>query len=83
MFADKSVAPEIHTVGMQLTRMLTHAMQGGEYDENRVPTDEDVAIARVISDVWLSALVSWVTGRLSPEEVREHMDTAVHLLLRD
>ena len=83
MFADKSVAGEIHTVGMQLTRMLTHAMQGGEYDPTFTPTDEDVAIARVISDVWLSALVSWVTGRLSPDEVREHMDTAIRLLLRD
>ena len=83
MFADKSVAGEIHAVGMQLTRMLTHAMQGGEYDPAFAPTDEDVAIARVISDVWLSALVSWVTGRLTPDEVREHIDTAVHLLLRD
>lgn len=83
MFADRSVAEEIHTVGMQLTRMLTHAMHGGEYDENRVVTDDDIAIARVISDVWLSALVAWVTGRLAPDEVRAHMDTAVRLLLRD
>lgn len=83
MFADKSVAPEIHTVGMQLTRMLTHAIQGGEYDESAELTDENVAIARVISDVWLSALVSWVTGRFSADDVREHIDTAVHLLLRD
>lgn len=83
MFADSSVADEIHAVGMQLTRMLTHAMKGGEYDEHRELTSEDIAIARVISDVWLSALVSWVTGRMTPDEVRDHMDTAVRLLLRD
>ena len=32
-------------------------------------TDEDVAIARVIGDVWLSALVGWVTGRTTADEV--------------
>lgn len=83
MFADKSVAGEIHTVGMQLTTMLTHAIQGGAYDEHAELTDENVAIARVISDVWLSALVAWVTGRFSADDVREHIDTAVRLLLRD
>jgi AcrR family transcriptional regulator len=82
MFADKSVADEIHVVGMQLTTMLTRAMQGEAYVEGAAPTDEDIAIARVISDVWLSALVSWVTGRASAEEVAEHIETAVRLLLR-
>jgi hypothetical protein len=36
----------------------------------------------VISDVWLSALVSWVTGRSSAEEVSEHIESAVRLVLR-
>jgi AcrR family transcriptional regulator len=82
MFADKSVAAEIHVVGMQLTRMLTRAMQGPAYVEGAEPTEDEIAIARVISDVWLSALVSWVTGRSSAEEVAEHIETAVRLLLR-
>ena len=46
-------------------------------------TDDDVAIARVIGDVWLSALVAWVTGRSTSDETAEHMETAVRLLLRD
>jgi AcrR family transcriptional regulator len=82
MFADRSVAAEIHVVGMQLTRMLTKAMQGKDYVEGAEPTEDEIAIARVISDVWLSALVSWVTGRSSAEEVAEHIETAVRLLLR-
>ena len=50
MFADSSVATEIHSVGMQLSTMLTRAM-----DPDRTePTDDDIAIARVIGDVWLS-----------------------------
>ena len=82
MFADQSVADEIHVVGMHLTSMLTRAMQGSAYVEGAAPTDEDVAIARVISDVWLSALVSWVTGRASAQEVGDHIETAVRLVLR-
>ena len=80
MFADASVASEIHDVGMLMTSMLTHAMdpeRGGEV------TDDDVAIARVIGDVWLSALVGWVTGRTSAADTAAQMEKAVHLLLRD
>ena len=61
MFADASVQAEIHNVGMLLTRMLTRAMHPGQTEL----TDDDVAIARVIGDVWLSTLVGWVTGRTS------------------
>jgi TetR/AcrR family transcriptional regulator, cholesterol catabolism regulator len=82
MFADASVANEIHVVGMQLTTMLTRAIHGDEYVEGAEPSDEDILIARVISDVWLSALVSWVTGRSSAEEVSEHIEAAVRLVLR-
>jgi AcrR family transcriptional regulator len=80
MFADASVAAEIHTVGMQLTSMLTKAMHPERADDL---TDDDVAIARVIGDVWLSALVAWVTGRATANETAAHMERAVHLLLRD
>ena len=82
MFADSTVANEIHIVGLKLTTMLNRALQGDEYVEGSEPTDEDIAVARVISDVWLAALVSWVTGRLAAEEVSEHLATAVRLILR-
>jgi AcrR family transcriptional regulator len=82
MFADSTVASEIHVVGLKLTSMLNRAMQGEAYVEGTAPTDEEIAVARVISDVWLAALVSWVTGRLSAEEVSEHLATAVRLILR-
>ena len=81
MFADASVSAEIHHVGMLLTNQLTRAMR--TLEEGEQPTDEDIAIARVIGDVWLSALMGWVTGRTPAEEVDAHIDTAVRLLLRD
>jgi len=73
------VQSEIHHVGMLMTSMLTRAMHPGKPDL----TDEDVAIAKVIGDVWLAALVGWVTGRTSSEDVTRQMDVAVRLLLRD
>lgn len=80
MFADASVAAEIHTVGMLMTSMLTHAM---DPERTAEVTDDDVAIARVIGDVWLSALVAWVTGRSTAADTAQHMETAVRMLLRD
>jgi TetR/AcrR family transcriptional regulator, cholesterol catabolism regulator len=77
MFADASVQNEIHHVGMLMTTMLTRAMHPGQTEL----TDEDVAIAKVIGDVWLAALVGWVTGRTTSDDVTQQMDVAVRLLL--
>ncbi|WP_232680196.1 TetR family transcriptional regulator [Nocardioides sp. R-C-SC26] len=79
MFADASVAQEIHVVGTHLTSILTHAIRP-DADE---ATPEDVVIARVIGDVWLSALVAWVTGRSTAAQTGSHLETAIALLLRD
>ncbi len=81
MFADASVANEIHAVGMSMTSIVTHAMHGTVPDSDAI-TDEDVVLARVIGDVWLSALMAWVTGRSSAPETAQHMETAVRLILR-
>ena len=80
MFADASVRAEIHQVGMLLTSMLTRAMHPEGHTEL---TEEDVAIAQVIGDVWLSALVGWVTGRTNAAETGQRIEVAVKLLLRD
>ncbi len=77
MFADASVAAEIHQVGMLLTSMLTRAM----YPDGHEVTEEDVQIARVIGDVWLSNLVAWVTRRASVSDVAARLELTVHLLL--
>ena len=84
MFADASVASEIHVVGVQVTRMLMRAMKDpGIPSDQIVPTEEDIAIAKVIGDVWLASLVQWVTGRASAADVGKSLDVAIRLLLRD
>jgi TetR/AcrR family transcriptional regulator, cholesterol catabolism regulator len=78
MFADASVAVEVHAVGLRMEHMFVRAMHGGEHEA----TEEDKAIARVIGDVWLASLVAWVTGRASASDVAREMELAVRLLLR-
>jgi AcrR family transcriptional regulator len=75
MFADPSAATEVNTVARLMEHMLTKAMHDGE------PSGDDVAIARVIGDVWLSNLVAWVTRRASANDVSNHLELAARLLL--
>jgi AcrR family transcriptional regulator len=83
MFADASVATEIHVVGMHVTRLLMRAMAEPEAPfEDHDPTEDEIAIAKVIGDVWLGSLVQWVTGRASAADVSKSMDVAVRMLLR-
>ena len=76
MFADPSAANEVNTVAQLMERMFTKAMHEGE------PSADDVAIARVIGDVWMSNLVRWVTRRASADDVSDHLELAARLLLR-
>ena len=87
VFADASVANEIHVVGIHVTRMLMAAIReplapGAEPTEPAEPTERELAITKVISDVWLASLVQWVTGRASAHDVTRSLDVAVRLLLR-
>ena len=76
MFADPSAAAEVNTVARLMERMLTGAMHEGE------PSADEIAIARIIGDVWLSALVAWVTRRASADDVSNQLELAARLLLR-
>jgi len=75
-FADPSAAAEVNAVARQMTRMFAGAMHEGE------PSAGDIAIARVIGDVWLSNLVAWVARRASADDVSSHLELATRLLLR-
>jgi AcrR family transcriptional regulator len=83
MFADASVAQEIDVVAAHVRRMLLLAMrEPGSPPDVPEPTEEEVAITKVIGDVWLASLVQWVTGRASAHDVATSLDVAVRLLLR-
>ncbi|MBO0854801.1 MAG: cholesterol catabolism transcriptional regulator KstR [Nocardia sp.] len=77
MFADASAAAEVDRVGKVMDRFFARAMNESE------PSEKDMAIARVISDVWLSNLVAWLTRRASATDVAERLELTVDLLLGD
>jgi TetR/AcrR family transcriptional regulator, cholesterol catabolism regulator len=71
----------VNTVARQMARMFARAMHDSAAD-NTEPSAQDIAIARVIGDVWLSNLVAWVTRRASADDVSAHLELATRLLLR-
>ncbi|MYR06946.1 cholesterol catabolism transcriptional regulator KstR [Gordonia sp. SID5947] len=78
MFADASATAEVDQVAGIIDRLLAGAMVGsGE------PGEDDLAIARVLSDVWMSNLVQWLTRRASATDVTNRLELTVRLLLKD
>ncbi|MDH3005838.1 cholesterol catabolism transcriptional regulator KstR [Gordonia alkanivorans] len=78
MFADASATAEVDQVAGIIDRLLAGAI----VDEGE-PTEEDLAIARVLSDVWMSNLVQWLTRRASATDVTNRLELTVRLLLKD
>ncbi|WP_299564171.1 cholesterol catabolism transcriptional regulator KstR [uncultured Mycolicibacterium sp.] len=77
VFADASAAGEVDHVGKLMDAMFARAMSDGE------PTEDQYHIARVISDVWLSNLLAWLTRRASATDVSKRLDLTVRLLIGD
>ncbi|WP_137723189.1 cholesterol catabolism transcriptional regulator KstR [Prescottella subtropica] len=77
MFADASAAAEVDQVGKLMDTLFARAITDSD------PTEDQLAIARVISDVWLSNLVAWLTRRSSATDVAKRLELTVELLLGD
>ena len=75
MFADASVAAEVEEVGFYMDRIIARAMAEGTPDELQL------SIARVVSDVWMSNLVSWLTRRSTAADVNYRLGLTIDLLL--
>ena len=61
-----------------MERSIHHSICFGAFDGPR-----QVGFARVISDVWLSNLLAWLTRRASATDVSKRLDLAVRLLIGD
>ncbi|MET9143652.1 MULTISPECIES: TetR family transcriptional regulator [unclassified Streptomyces] len=73
-FADRSVSPEVDQVSRQTTAIILDAM--GQDD----PTPEQLSAVRVIEHTWLSALITWLSGRASIAQVKADIDTVCRLI---
>ena len=62
-----------------MTTLIVNAIQ----DNGDDPTEDQLAMARVLQQVWSSSLMSWLSGRSSSRELHENLEVATRLLLRN
>ncbi|WP_326697270.1 TetR family transcriptional regulator [Streptomyces sp. NBC_01754] len=73
-FADRGVSPEVDAVSRLTTAIILDATGLEE------PTQEQLAVVRVIEHTWHSALITWLSGRESIAQVRRDIDTVCRLI---
>ncbi|QXW02549.1 MULTISPECIES: TetR family transcriptional regulator [Rhodococcus] len=76
MFADASATPELNALGDVVTEMFAKSIGVEEISEQQMDA------VKVINDVWMSSLVSWVAGRMTSDQVMAHLELAVRLVFR-
>lgn len=79
MTAEADASVDADAVSNNVTRLIIDAMQ----EDGDDPTEDERAIARVLQQVWSSSLMSWLSGRSSGAELRQNLEVAVRLLLRN
>jgi TetR/AcrR family transcriptional regulator, cholesterol catabolism regulator len=79
--AQGAAAPDeadvVRRIGETMTRIITGAMHEGP------PSPRDLAVARTLQQVWLSALIGWVGGVDDAPRVVSDLEVATQLLLGD
>ena len=73
--APPSEADAVKRVSEAMTAIITGAMHPG------APSARDRAVARVLTQVWLSSLVGWVGGVDGPEVVGDDLERAARMLI--
>lgn len=76
MFADASATPELNALGNVVTEMFAKAIGVEEVSQPQMDA------VKVIDDVWMSSLVSWVAGRMTADQVMAHLEFTVRLVFR-
>ena len=73
--AQPNEAEAVRRVSQAMTDIITSAMHEGESSER------DRAVARALSQVWLSSLIGWVGGVDGPEVVGDDLERAARMLI--
>ncbi|MCX4449391.1 TetR family transcriptional regulator [Streptomyces sp. NPDC087866] len=73
-FADRGASAEVDAVSRLTTAIILDAMGTGH------PTPGQLSAVRVIEHTWHSALICWLSGRASIEQVRADIETACRLI---
>ncbi len=73
--ARREESDAVARVSEAMTGIITGAMHAGE------PSERDRAVARVLSQVWLSSLIGWVGGVDGPDVVGNDLERAARMLI--
>jgi AcrR family transcriptional regulator len=76
--AQNENADIVRSVTEIMTATITQAIHGTEH---RAATPDELRVARILMQVWLSSLNGWVCGVDGPDRVDEDLDGAARLLL--
>jgi TetR/AcrR family transcriptional regulator, cholesterol catabolism regulator len=76
-FADATVKDECEAVLCAMDRVVARALTKDD------PTDRQLAIGRVFTDVWLANIVALVTQRATTQEVTMRLELAAGLIIGD
>lgn len=68
------IAPVVQTVTDAMRHLIVTAM-------GAAPTAESIDVADTLFDVWLAALVGWISGLTEPDEVQRKLARTVEQLL--
>ncbi|MBA0050032.1 TetR/AcrR family transcriptional regulator [Streptomyces sp. AJS327] len=74
-FADHSVSAEVDEVSRLTTAIILEAV-----GRDVPPDPRTLSVVRVIEHTWLSALITWLSGRASIERVRVDVETVCQLV---
>ena len=74
-FADHSVSAEVEAVTRLTTKIILEAV-----GLSAAPTPGQLSAVRVIEHTWHSALINWLAGRASIDQVKVDLDTVCRLI---
>lgn len=78
MTAEADASADAAAAGNNVSALIVEAMHVNG-DE---PTADELAVARLLQQIWSSSLMMWLSGRSTVDELHENLEVATHLLLR-
>ena len=79
--ADQGVADIVADINETMSGTLTDAMSPVPRPADWAPTERDAAVARVLQQVWLAAVIGWLGGVSTQPHILADLATTVTLLL--
>lgn len=80
---DPGVAPRVIGYQQRIGRLIVAAIRGKRPDavEKQLdPGDPNTQLATMLQSLWFAALVGWVSGTLTEDDVMQQMRRAVHVV---